>query len=178
MTPFPSFSSFSLFLPGRAPRADSVVRPLSDAARAVLQADAQDWAGRRAPPSPSDLAVGRAGRTWLASLPVATWPGELARQFPRIVNQLALAWPDRVLCDRTFDRLLVDDRGGRQGFPPAVQAELLALRRLRADQSRSVSDVRLGLVALADSGPWAGSSPFERIPDRAQQPRALGFARR
>lgn len=142
----PTLPPLSWLAPTAAHRDATVVRPLSEAARSLLQGDESHWAGRRAPPSSADVAVGRAGRLWLAALPPSCWPGELARTFPRLVNQLALAWPDRVLCERTFERLLGDERGGRRGFPPAVRAELLALQRLRRDTERPAAPRPLALV--------------------------------
>jgi hypothetical protein len=39
-----------------------------------------------------------------------------------------MQWNDRIACPAYFDELLVDRRGGRQGFPPAVRRDLLKLR--------------------------------------------------
>jgi hypothetical protein len=65
---------------------------------------------------------------WVASLPAAVQPLALLQQFPRIANRLALAWHDQEATAECFDDLLVDRRGGRQGFPPDVQRELSVLR--------------------------------------------------
>jgi hypothetical protein len=68
---------------------------------------------------------------WMAKLPAEVQPVALLRQFPRLVNALAHAWgvPDEF--ERVLDDLIVDRRGGRQGFPPEVTGELLLLRDYR-----------------------------------------------
>ena len=71
---------------------------------------------------------------WIASLPAASQPHELARQFARIANHLCATWHQPAECRRYFDDLLVDKRGGRKGFPAEVLSELLRLRRLHAEQ--------------------------------------------
>jgi hypothetical protein len=113
-------------------------RPLSAAARAELSAPSSEHA-LRAPPRVSDQMIHPHTQAWLHALPAACWPVHLASRYPRIANQLALAWPDAVLCDLTFERLLSDERGGRQGFPAPVLEDLLALRRLRARQASTDS---------------------------------------
>jgi hypothetical protein len=69
---------------------------------------------------------------WLASLPAAVQPLALLQHFPRIANRLAQAWSDETALAECFDDLLVDHRGGRQGFPPAVHRELTLLREYMA----------------------------------------------
>jgi hypothetical protein len=48
--------------------------------------------------------------------------------FPRIAAHIIALWGSPE-CDRYLDRLIVDDRGNRAGFPPAVMAALLELSR-------------------------------------------------
>jgi hypothetical protein len=64
---------------------------------------------------------------WLKSLPEEARPVALATRYARIVNNLAHQWNDHDACGAYFDALLVDRRGGRQGFPPAVQADIRIL---------------------------------------------------
>jgi hypothetical protein len=52
----------------------------------------------------------------------------LVRQFPRIANVVARAWNDATEIQAVLDDLLIDRRGGRQGFPLDVTEELLVLR--------------------------------------------------
>lgn len=87
-----------------------------------------DWAKQRASARTEDLALSAAARTWLAALPAAVRPNELAARHPRIVNQLAALWPRPVLADAYFDALLLDERGNRQGFALPVAMELAALK--------------------------------------------------
>jgi hypothetical protein len=109
---------------------ETAVRPMSAAARAIVD-EGIDWAERRSPERPTDQMVRPHTQAWLSGLPAACWPMELASRYPRLANQIALAWPDAALCERSLERLLRDERGGRRGFPSAVVLELQALRRLR-----------------------------------------------
>jgi len=81
---------------------------------------------RKAEPANVLLPVARA---WLASLPDSIRPTELARHYPRLANRFATAWNDKAGVALVFDDLLSDRRGARRGFPPAVDANLLALWR-------------------------------------------------
>jgi hypothetical protein len=65
---------------------------------------------------------------WIARLPANIQPRSLLREFPRIANILARAWPDAPSAAACLDSLLHDRRGGRRGFPGDVQSELLTLR--------------------------------------------------
>jgi hypothetical protein len=97
-------------------------------ARPVTAADA---VALRSPPSPADLRLSEAAVGWCAALPPAERPTALCERYPRIANRLALVWPDAELTSRYFDSLIIDRRGGRQGFPPEVMAELIRLRAFR-----------------------------------------------
>ena len=57
-------------------------------------------------------------------------PIELGRHFPRIANSLAANWKEPDATRIYLDDLLHDRRGNRQGFPPAISAELIALQSL------------------------------------------------
>jgi hypothetical protein len=65
---------------------------------------------------------------WMAELPYAVRPSELAQRYPRIANSIAELWRRVARCEEYLDSLLVDQRGDRKGFPPAVAQELTALR--------------------------------------------------
>ena len=65
---------------------------------------------------------------WLASLPVPVRPLALATQYPRVANRIAQEWKEPSACRRDFEDLVYDNRGNREGFPPDVLVELLALR--------------------------------------------------
>ena len=85
-----------------------------------------DWSSHRKS-RPVDRMLPIAAR-WNESLPSAVKPHELIARYPRIANLLALQWNDASARAAYFDELLVDNRGGRQGFPPPVLTELLRLR--------------------------------------------------
>src|SRR5512132_987357 len=68
---------------------------------------------------------------WAESLPESARANTLIQAYPRIANRIASTWRDERACLAALDDLLVDRRGGRRGFGPLVQAELLALRSLR-----------------------------------------------
>ena len=65
---------------------------------------------------------------WMAELPYAVRPVELGRGFPRIANSLAELWRRVARCEAYLDSMVVDERGDRKGFPPAVALEITALR--------------------------------------------------
>jgi hypothetical protein len=62
---------------------------------------------------------------WAQSLPELSRPTTLMRVYPRIANRRNIE-----TARETLDDLLIDHRGGRQGFPPFVLAELMRLREL------------------------------------------------
>jgi hypothetical protein len=89
-------------------------------------ATSQDWDhARKARPVNRLLPL---GERWLGQLSPAAFPTALVRQYPRIVNLLALHWEDRLACPAYFEELLVDRRGGRRGFPTDVLEDLQNLR--------------------------------------------------
>ena len=79
-------------------------------------------------------------RKWLVGLPRDVRPMQLAQRHPRIVNQLALCWRDHELTERVLSSLIVDQRGGRQGFAAEVLAELMNLREFHADRKDGGDD--------------------------------------
>jgi hypothetical protein len=97
------------------------------------------WSARRVPGVPRDFAKLRrmqptnkllpATIDWILALPPRVRPHALAKQFARIANGLCYLWHDRGACLAYFGDLLTDRRGGRQGFPSAVEQELRALWR-------------------------------------------------
>lgn len=74
---------------------------------------------------------------WGNRLPADIRPTQLMSQYPRVANRLAIAWQDPKAVADVFDDVLVDRRGGRRGFPPVAQAELLSLRS-HVQRARSV----------------------------------------
>ncbi|MEO8134210.1 MAG: hypothetical protein ABI831_09560 [Betaproteobacteria bacterium] len=65
---------------------------------------------------------------WLAEIPEARHPHELANSFPRIANRLCLLRNHPEDFKAYVNSLLLDTRDGRrQGFPTRIAAELAAL---------------------------------------------------
>lgn len=62
------------------------------------------------------------------------WP-IIATRFPRIAATIRGQWGTPRL-DQYFAGLVIDDRGGRNGFPPDVLAAILEVARLHADGFR------------------------------------------
>ena len=56
----------------------------------------------------------------------------VARNYPRIATQIRELW-GRVQFDVYMEKLLIDERGGRSGFPLAVADALLRLSRVHAE---------------------------------------------
>ena len=72
-------------------------------------------------------------RAWIASLPADIRPGQLARQYPRILNRLRHLWKQTARCEAYMDSLLVDRRPTpREGFPHRIVEELELLRDYHA----------------------------------------------
>jgi hypothetical protein len=81
----------------------------------------------RSPPNPRDKKLSDLAKVWVDRFPPAHKPLSLCHLYPRIANRLALCWADQALTEMIFSELLEDRRGNRQGFPTAVQQELLTL---------------------------------------------------
>jgi hypothetical protein len=108
----------------------SVYRPLkrsprSDKQQGVPRAPEQNWTGRRKA-KPAEFLFPTTMR-WMATMPSEFQPTAIGEAFPRIANALAALWtrPDAFMS--YLDDLLIDKRGGRQGFPIDALAELHAL---------------------------------------------------
>ena len=108
---------------------------------------AQDWQRVRRPELPRDAALTGTTRRWLQRLPARRRPYRLCTAFPRVANRIAWCWADAGLSEAVLDDLLVDRRGGRQGFAPIVVRELQRLRDFNAQQRVEVSAE--GLLARA-----------------------------
>jgi hypothetical protein len=87
-----------------------------------------DWAAKRTAGQDTDKKLSPACIAWLTKLPRELRPMQLAVQFPRIANNMALVWPRIGPCTALFDELLIVKRGTRKGFPMKVLSELHALK--------------------------------------------------
>jgi hypothetical protein len=101
----------------------------SDASKALetktRDDQAKGWRGERAPAANEPLM--EFTTSWIDSLPLSLRPVALARDFPRIANTIAVIWKRPARADEYFQQLLLDNRGGRKGFPPDVAMELSKL---------------------------------------------------
>jgi hypothetical protein len=80
---------------------------------------------QRVSPYDDQLLIATVG--WMRKLPRAIKPLATARRFPRILNRFAQNWDAPRMLDELFADLLHDERGNREGFPPAVYMEILQL---------------------------------------------------
>jgi hypothetical protein len=64
---------------------------------------------------------------WLNALPKGVQPVHLPAAFPRIANALCSLWLETAALDRYFEEKEFSTRDDRQGFPPLIKEELLAL---------------------------------------------------
>jgi hypothetical protein len=85
------------------------------------------WEQQRRKPTPTDRALTGAAMDWVIALPPPLRPHATCEHFPRVVNAIADAWADTAFSLQVLDHMINDYRGGRRGFPPAVQHELIAL---------------------------------------------------
>jgi hypothetical protein len=98
--------------------------------------ESDPWVRRRRPPHDEDRALTSNTHRWLHRIPSGLHPKRLGRDFPRVANRIAAAWPDVARTEQLFDDLLVDRRGGRRGFPQAVVVELQRLLQLHRNRQR------------------------------------------
>ncbi len=96
--------------------------------RAVRGPGLADWIAKRRPTTDAERRLNRAAAQWMLSLPPGARPMELVRRYPRVANALCENWADPQAALQALDGLVMDRRGGRQGFPREVAAELVALR--------------------------------------------------
>lgn len=94
------------------------------------------WNEQRRKPVATDRALTGAAMDWVIQLPAALRPHATCEQFPRVVNAISAAWPDKPFSLQVLDHMINDYRGGRRGFPAPVRSELAALHAHQ--KSRSV----------------------------------------
>ena len=81
----------------------------------------------RRSPTPADSHVLAHTRNWLKALPYGVRPVHLQADFPRIANDLARLWAETIALDQYFEEKEFSPRHDRQGFPPLIKEELLAM---------------------------------------------------
>ena len=86
------------------------------------------------------------------------YPHQLDMCYPRIVEKIVALWGNSEL-DSYLNELMLDRRGDRQGFPPAVLMEIFALsnrhRALKPNRPRSVHT-------------WADAAEIDRLERRTR----------
>jgi hypothetical protein len=80
------------------------------------------------------------------------WP-IIVKAFPRIAETIRRDWGKRAL-DDYLSRLVVDERGSRQGFPPDVLTAILEIARLHAEQYRLAKQVHPWEVDVSQTKWW------------------------
>ena len=121
-------------IPGVAHKPDKMAtaNPSSDAiaapdGRAHSRADKPaDWTMRRRA-MPVNYML-RPALDWFRQLPLDVRPLSLADKYPRLVNLIVSDWNTPAAFRARIDDLQADRRGGRQGFPAEIRAELNVLR--------------------------------------------------
>jgi ankyrin repeat protein len=84
----------------------------------------------------------------------AQYPKHLEAKYSRVFGKIMDHWgaPE---AEVVFQDLLLDKRGGRQGFPPEVMGEILMLGRIH-DRIKEIREEKLGLGLPKD--PWGQES--------------------
>ncbi|MEO8311820.1 MAG: hypothetical protein ABI520_11650 [Caldimonas sp.] len=106
--------------------------PAGGVPRAAFAAALPSKGWQRGAPRAVDRILLSETHVWLRRIPSSLLPKHLCRHHPHVVNRFAACWGDRACVEALVDELLTDTRGGRQGFSPRVQAELVQLERLHA----------------------------------------------
>jgi len=73
-------------------------------------------------------AIGPFAEQWYANLPEKIRPTVLRCKFPHILERIQREWESPRGLEKLFNNLMVDDRGGRQGFPFNAVREIHILR--------------------------------------------------
>jgi ankyrin repeat protein len=76
------------------------------------------------------------------------YPTALEAKYPRIFNRIMELWESLEL-EEYFSELMVDKRGGRQGFPPDVLNDILTLSRIHG-RILELKDIKRG----EEEDPW------------------------
>jgi hypothetical protein len=97
-----------------------------DVAR-VLESVPGYWQNNRRPPLATDRALTGRAMEWIGRLPENIRPQLTSLRYPRVVNQIADAWPNAEQRSDVFEHLLNGRRIGRRGFPVEIESEISAL---------------------------------------------------
>lgn len=91
--------------------------------------DSDEDAGQQQGRGPQARELSDSAQKLLDGLGDDVCPVQTSARYPHIMNRIALLWDSPKLAERYFDELLIDDRGGRQGFPLNVLSELFTLKQ-------------------------------------------------
>lgn len=80
------------------------------------------------------------------------WP-IIERAYPRIAADIREHWGKRAL-DDYFSKLVIDERGGRQGFPMDVLWAIMEVARLHAAQFGLATPIRPWEVDVSETKWW------------------------
>ena len=97
-----------------------------DVAR-VLESVPGYWQNNRRPPLATDRALTGRAMEWIGQIPENIRPQLTSLRYPRVVNQIADAWPNPSQRSDVFEHLLNGRRIGRRGFPAEIEREISAL---------------------------------------------------
>lgn len=86
--------------------------------------------------APEDQQLDAAAVRLLEALPAQMRLATLRGEYPRLLNGIAAVWHDPQALDAAIDSLVIDRRGGRQGFPFEVLRELTDLREYHQARRR------------------------------------------
>ncbi len=94
----------------------------------LARAQPTSYETMRRPEDPRENRVRTSTIRWARGIPSTLRPRALVIQFPRIANTMADVWSQPKVFHMLLCQLMVDDRGGRRGFPLEVRRDLVKLR--------------------------------------------------
>jgi hypothetical protein len=100
---------------------------MHESTESFIEAEAAGYTWERRSPRPEDDHVLGHTRNWLNALPKGVRPVHLPGDFPRIANDLSRLWTETAALDRYFEEKEFSPRKDRNGFPPLIKEELLAM---------------------------------------------------
>lgn len=85
----------------------------------------------------------------MGELAAGNYPATIERRFPHILARITDLWGTSAL-DTYLDSLMLDDRGGRQGFPPEVATEIFHLISVHGALGVTRTNIGFGWGAAED----------------------------
>lgn len=120
-------------------------------AAGVGTAPTEGWTAKRKPLTERDRVLVSQTHFWLRQIPGPYQPKQLCRHYPRVANEIARSWDDRVVVDRLLIDLKVDKRGGRAGFPARILQELRVLQALRERRAQTAGGIAIRLRKILNT---------------------------